>query len=297
MKILMISSTFPYPPTGGGTQVRTFNLLQYLSQRHSITVATQGSAEVTAAEIAALGQVVDELKVFPRPGTEAIPGGVWGKVSRFGQFLTAGTPPSVLSIYSPEMQQWINQQVQSGTYSAITCEHSVNEIYVHPQWQQQLKTVVNIHSSVYGTCQQQLVTGTAEKPWRDRLNLPLLYRYEQRYCSKFNRIVATTEDDRVQLQALTGTHSPTHAPANPQAQIQVIPNGVDLQTFPYRSGDPGGHRLIFVGAMDNLPNVDAARFLTLEVLPAIQEKYPDATLALVGLAPLQRCKLWPSGLE
>lgn len=139
--------------------------------------------------------------------------------------------------------------------------------------------------------------GNGRKTLARSLNLPLLYRYEQRYCSKFNRIVATTEDDRVQLQALTGTHSPTHAPANPQAQIQVIPNGVDLQTFPYRSGDPGGHRLIFVGAMDNLPNVDAARFLTLEVLPAIQEKYPDATLALVGLAPLQRCKLWPSGLE
>ncbi|MGL5083221.1 MAG: glycosyltransferase family 4 protein [Microcoleaceae cyanobacterium] len=274
MKILMLSATFPYPPTRGGTQVRTCNLLQYLSQRHSITVATQRSADVTEAEIEALRQIVDELAVFPRPQTANGPAGISGKVSRFAQFLTQGTPPSVLSNYSPQMQQQIDQWVQSGTFEAITCEHSVNEIYVRPQWQHQLKTVVNIHSSVYGTCRQQLETGTAEKPWRDRLNLPLLYRYEKRYCSKFSRIVATTEDDRDQLNAF-----------NPQAQISVIPNGVDLDTFPYRASDPGGHRLIFVGAMDNLANIDAAQFLALEILPAVQANYPDTTLGLVGSRP------------
>ncbi len=106
------------------------------------------------------------------------------------------------------MQQWVLELVGSGKCEAITCEHSVNEIYVRPQWKQHLKTVVNVHSSVYGTCRQQLETHTAEKPLRDRLNLPLLYRYEQRYCSE---IFGDCRNHR--------RRSPTTASLQPQSDI------------------------------------------------------------------------------
>ncbi|NEP03879.1 MAG: glycosyltransferase [Okeania sp. SIO2G4] len=273
MQILMLSSTFPYPPSRGGTQVRTFNLLKYLSQKHSVTLLTQLSPDVNDSEIDSLRSYVEELAVFPRPQEPTK--GTLVKLRRFSNFLIEGTPPSVLSIYSPTMQNWVDEFVAAGKCEAITCEHCVNEIYIRPQWQQQLKTLVNVHSSVYGTCKQQLETGTAEKPLRDRLNLPLLLRYEKRYCSKFSCIVATTEEDGKQLQEF-----------NPNSQISVIPNGVDFTQFPYRSNDPGGHQLIFVGAMDNFPNIDAVRFLTLEILPKVQERYPDTTLALVGARPV-----------
>lgn len=274
MKILTISSTFPYPPTRGGTQVRTFNLLKYLSQSHSITLLTQRTGDVTPSEIEALRECVEELVVFPSPAASA-QGGLMGKVRRFGAFLQQGTPPSVLHLYSTQIQKWVDEAVAAGKFEAMTCEHCVNEIYVRPEWQQlSLRTVVNIHSSVYGTCKNQLETGTSEKPLRDKLNLPLLRRYEQRYCSKFSAIVVTTEEDKQQIQEF-----------NPGAQIHVIPNGVDLAQFPCRQSDPGGHRLIFIGAMDNAPNIDAVRFFSLEVFPLIQQRYPDATLELVGARP------------
>ena len=74
---------------------------------------------------------------------------------------------------------------------------------------------------------------------RDRLYLHLLLeRYEKRYCSKFSQIVVTTNDDKSQIEKISAG-----------AQIQVIPNGVDLELFPFRPKDPGGHRLVFVGAM------------------------------------------------
>ncbi|WP_044205799.1 glycosyltransferase family 4 protein [Coleofasciculus chthonoplastes] len=273
MKILMLSSTFPYPPTQGGTQVRTFNLLKHLTG-HEITLLTQRADDVTDAEVEALREWVAELVVFPRPTTSSLPGGWFGKVKRFGQFVQQGTPPSVLSIYSPQLQDWVDQCVKKNNVDVITCEHSVNEIYVRPEFREQLRTVVNIHSSVYASCRNQLQTGTSENLWRDRLNLPLLYRYEQRYCDKFSHIVVTTDDDRQQIQSY-----------NPPSQIAVIPNGVDFSQFPYRTVDPGGHRLTFIGAMDNLANIDAVRFLSLEVFPAIQERYPDTTLTLVGARP------------
>ncbi|NEQ38218.1 MAG: glycosyltransferase [Okeania sp. SIO3I5] len=273
MKILMLSSTFPYPPNRGGTQVRTFNLLKFLSQKHSVTLVTQRSPDVNDSEVDSLRSYVEKLAIFPRP--QEFDGGTLAKLRRFSNFVIEGTPPSVLSIYSPEMQKLVDEFVATDQCDAITCEHSVNEIYIRPQWQEKVKTLVNVHSSVYGTCRQQLETGTAEKPLRDRLNLPLLLRYEKRYCSKFSCIVATTKEDGKQLQEF-----------NPNSQISVIPNGVDFSQFPYRSADPGGKQLIFVGAMDNFPNIDAVRFLTLEILPKIQERYPDTTLALVGARPV-----------
>ena len=249
------SSTFPYPPSRGGTQVRTFNLLKYLSQKHSITLLTQSSPDVNDLEVDSLRSYVDRLAISPPP-QEPNQRNFFAKLRRLSNFIIEGTPPSVLSIYSPEMQKWVDEFVGEGKCEAITCEHCVNEIYIRHQWQEKVKTLVNVHSSVYGTCRQQLETGTAEKPLRDRLNLPLLLRYEKRYCSKFSFIVVTTEEDRKQLQEF-----------NPNSKISVIPNGVDLSLFPYRSSDPGGKQLIFVGAMDNFPNIDAVRFLTLEILP------------------------------
>lgn len=274
MKILMLSSTFPYPPSRGGTQVRTFNLLKYLSQRHSITLFTQPAHDVTEAELEGLRQWVEKLIVFPRVPQTSTSKGVTGKIQRFSTFLTQGTPPNVLRFYAPEAQAWVDDYVKAGEIETITCEHSVNEIYVRPEFRQQLRTVVNVHSSVYGTCRNQLDMGVSENRLRDRLSLPLFRRYERRYCSKFSRIVVTTEEDKQQLQEFS-----------PSTYMQVIPNGVDFEQFPYRSSDPGGHELVFVGAMDNLANIDAARFLSLQILPKLQQRYPDATLAIVGARP------------
>ncbi|BAU14263.1 glycosyl transferase, group 1 family protein [Leptolyngbya sp. NIES-3755] len=264
MNILMLSTTFPYPPTKGGTQVRTFHLLKYLNQAHQVTVLTQRSEDVSEAEIEALREFTGELVVFEKSPQAS------NKIQRFADFFIEGTPPSVRSNYSPTMQAWIDQHIEK--FDVITCEHSVNEIYVRPEFQQ--KKIVNVHSSVYGSCKNQLQTGTSENQLRDRINLPLLKRYEKRYCQKFTNLVVTTEDDRVQLQSF-----------NPTAEIDVIPNGVDFTAFPYRSQDPGGHHLIFIGAMDNLANIDAAKFLSLEILPQLQSIYPEVTLSLVGARP------------
>jgi glycosyltransferase involved in cell wall biosynthesis len=267
----MLSTTFPYPPTKGGTQVRTFHLLNYLAQTHNVTVLTQRTEDVQDTEIAALRQHVAELVVFAKPGTRH-GSGLVGKAQRFATFLHQGTPPSVLFSYSPEMQDWIDRAISK--FDVVTCEHSVNEIYIRPAFQQQVRTIVNIHSSVYGSCQSQLQSHTSDHPLRDRINLPLLKRYEQRYCQKFSQLVVTTEDDRTQMQQFS------------DRAIAVIPNGVDFSTFPYRSSDPGGHHLVFIGAMDNLANIDAAQFLSLEILPALQSRYPDTTLSLVGARPV-----------
>jgi glycosyltransferase involved in cell wall biosynthesis len=272
MNILMISSTFPYPPTKGGTQGRTFNLLKNVIKHHAVTLITQGSADVTEAEIEELRQYVEELVIFPRP--EPTEGGLLPKLQRLGQFLTTGTPPNVSFLYSGEIQAWIDQRVQEGKFQVITAEHSVNEVYIRPQWRQQIRTVIDIHSSLYRTCQNQLETKTSKNELRDRFYLPLLRRYEQQTLGKFSHIVVTTDEDAQQMRSFA-----------PKGQISLIANAVDLNLFPYRTKDPGGHNLVFVGGLDYFANIDAACYLGGEILPRLEEKYPYVTLTLVGSNP------------
>jgi glycosyltransferase involved in cell wall biosynthesis len=272
MKILMLSATFPYPPTRGGTQVRTYNLIKYLAKNHDITVMTRPTGDVTSEEIQSLGDLVKELKVFPRL-QEASPS-IFSKINRLSEFMAKGTPPNVRSLYHPDIQLWLDQAIAANRFDVITCEHSVNEIFIRPDWGEKLKTVVNIHSSLYNTCKNQLETGISEKPLRDYLYLPLLERYERQFCQKFNAIVVTTAEDQEQIEALKTDRS-----------VTVIPNGVDLEVFPYRSIDPSGYQLIIAGGMDYSANIDSARFLGLEIFPILQEKYADATLMIVGSNP------------
>ena len=277
MKILMLSSTFPYPPRQGRTQLRTFHFMKYLGQRHQVTLVTQRGEDVTDEQVEALRKWVEELVVFPRLESSQEEGGLLGKAKRLGTFIQQGTPPNVLSIYSPAMQKWVDEALSTGLFEVITSEHSASEIYVRPQWQEQLGTVVNIHSSVYGSYKHALETQTSEKGLQDQLNLPLLRRYEQHYCAKFSAIVTMTQDDRRLLKSL-----------NSESKITVIPNGVDLTMFPKRASNPGGQRLVFIGAMDNPANIDAACFFGLEVFPEIRKRYPEATLELVGARPVPK---------
>lgn len=271
MKILMISSTFPYPPTKGGTHGRTFNLLKMMTQEVPLTLVAQRSPDVSDEEVEQLSQFV-ELVLFPRPVD--VNHNVVGKINNIGQFLLSGTPPNVRFIQSQAMQHWIDESVKENKFQVITAEHSANEVFIRPEWKDQLRTVIDIHSSVYRTCKNQLETGTSSNELRDRLFLPLLRRYERQTIRKFSQIVVTTDEDERQMQEFA-----------PNGEVYLIPNGVDLSIFPYRSVDPGGHQLVFVGGLDYFVNIDAAVFLGQEILPAVQEKYPDTTLILVGSKP------------
>ena len=260
MNILMISSTFLHPSRKGGTQGRTFNLLKYLSKNHDITVIVQPNADLSDEEVEKLGKFVSELVVFTRPRDAKT--GIIAKLQRLAQFL------------QQEMQNWIDRAVKSQKFSVITSEHSVNEIYIRSEWQRQIRTVIDVHSSLYQTCKSQLEIGVSSQKLRDRLYLPLLRRYEQKTVQKFSKIVVTTDDDQKQMREFA-----------PKKEIYLIPNAVDLDLFPYRSEEPAGHNLVFIGGLDYWVNIDAACFLAREILPRIQITYPETTLTLVGANP------------
>ena len=252
-------------------------MLQPIAQKHDVTLVTQKGEDVTDAEIAELKQEVAELVVFER--STNIESGIVSKIKRFAEFIIQGTPPNVLYLYSQKMQDWVDRAIESGQFDAITSEHSVNEIYIRPQWRNKLTTVIDIHSSIYRTCKNQLDTNTSDNPQRDKLYLPLLKRYEQKSLQKFSQVVVTTDEDKQQMEQF-----------NPQAKVHIIANGVDLATFPYRNQDPAGHNIVFVGGLDYFVNIDAACFFAQEVFPLIQQQFSASTLTLVGSKPSAQVK-------
>lgn len=275
----MISSLFPFPPTKGGIQTRIFHLLRYLSERHQVILVTQRPPEVIEDHIEALREWVQELVIFPRrlhsPQQDLI-----SRAKRFGQFLQHGTPQRTRFHHSPQMQDWIEQAVAAQRFDVITSEHSIDEIYVRPEWQQHLHTVINIHNSLSGTCQHYLETyADPQKGIKSQLNLPILRRYEQRYCSKFSTVVATTVEDRKQLKTL-----------KIDKPITVVPNGVDLHQFPQRNADPGGWRLVYYGELDNPTNIYALHFLCQSVFPELRRRYREVTLEIIGTNPTPEVK-------
>ncbi|NET51794.1 MAG: glycosyltransferase, partial [Merismopedia sp. SIO2A8] len=263
-------------PTRGGTEIRTFNLLRHLQQNHQVTLATQQSPYVTEDEIAALREWVHELVLVPMAKDPTAHRLVrpFQQVGRFVQSFTAGIPPNVLHRYSPDLQAWIDTHVQSGQFDVITCEHGVNAVYIRPEFRQRLRTVLNVHSMSYRWTLNHLQMNASEHAWRDRVYLPTIYRYEKRHAEQFSSIVVTTPEDQEELMTFC-----------PKIPSHIIPNGVDLDLFPYRNADPGGYKLVFVGAMDSSHNIDGARFFVTEVMPLLRQQYPEMTLDIVGARP------------
>jgi len=73
-------------------------------------------------------------------------------------------------------------------------------------------------------------------------------------------------------------------------KVHVVRNGVDADFFdpardyenPY---DPGTRPIVFTGAMDYWPNVDATVWFAREILPAIRQAEPRAEFCVAGANP------------
>jgi len=106
-----------------------------------------------------------------------------------------------------------------------------------------------------------------------------LHRYEQMICSRSDAVVAVSEPDRSALVQLV-----------PDQLIDVVPNGIELDEFPFPPPVPvqTPPTLVFTGKMDYRPNVDAILWFAQEVLPLIRAQKSDVRLQVVGMTPHRR---------
>jgi glycosyltransferase involved in cell wall biosynthesis len=100
-------------------------------------------------------------------------------------------------------------------------------------------------------------------------------RFEREQCRRFDVVVAVSEEDAAALRAQYDL-----------PRVRAVPTGVDTTAFAPADAalaEPG--RIVFVGAMDWMPNEDGIQWFAGEVLPRIRERVPGAHLTIVGRNP------------
>jgi len=100
--------------------------------------------------------------------------------------------------------------------------------------------------------------------------------WEKEALKQFDGIITVSDVERNWVQR--------HAPGS---TVDVIPNGVDTSYFSPLSPVPlkTNPHILFTGAMDYPPNVDAACWFCNEILPVLHRNIPDIGLKIVGKNP------------
>src|SRR5438132_3454291 len=113
-----------------------------------------------------------------------------------------------------------------------------------------------------------------------RLEARRIRRFESVAYRRFARVVTVSDEDARALLAL-----------DPSLRTAVIPNGVDDAAFmPGATAAADPARIVFTGVMDHAPNVTAAEFLALRVMPLVRAADRRAHLAIVGRNPGARVR-------
>jgi polysaccharide biosynthesis protein PslH len=114
-------------------------------------------------------------------------------------------------------------------------------------------------------------------------NYAKLWAYEKRVAKRCALQVLCGPDD----EDFVRKHISSTVP------LSIIPNGVDLEFFHTNSApDPRAQEptVIFCGAMDYNPNVDALRWYFAEIHDALREEIADLRVLIVGKDPVAEVK-------
>lgn len=263
MRLLCLTPRLPYPPNRGD-RLRAFHFIEHLSRDHELTLVSFIAGEEERAYIRPLQQYCREVHVLKRSAVRS--------AVTIGLNLWRSEPLQSLYYRDSAMQQLVGQLVSESSFDAA---------YIHLF---RMAPYLANHNKLYrivdltDMISQEVVKSLPYRPWFWRLvygvERPRIEAFERFVAQRFEETWLIAEPDRRILQA-----------AVPQANIQVVPNGVDVDYFQPTGEPPVPHSLIFVGHMGVFHNVDAALFLAQEILPRLQPAFPDCRLTIVGAEP------------
>lgn len=291
MRILVIAPQVPWPPRQG-TAIRNFNLILELAKRHSVTVAafdegagsTDPIGDRAADPLRAAGVT---LLTAPAPP----PRSFWARLFELPTTITpdlarrlgsttltarlhglataaardpAGAGFDIVQIEGLEMAPHglaIHRQLAAAspdTPRLIYDAHNAEWVLQDRAWRADILRASRWPGALYSIAQ------TAK-----------LRRYERSLLKSADAIVAVSDADAAALRPLA-----------PEAEITVVPNGVDVDHYlPPSPGREEDGLCVFTGKMDFRPNVDAMTWFCREAWPLVRAARSGARLEIVGRAP------------
>lgn len=276
--LLYLVHRLPYPPNKGD-KVRSYHLLKHLSQRHRVFLGTFVDDPADEAYVNTVRAVCPDLHVARlNPRTARL------------RSLTGLLTHQALGLryyQDADLQTWVNQMLATHKMDAAIVFSSVMAQYVLRASGNTLPPMLVDFVDVDSAKWTQYA---ASRPWP----LSWLYRREGARLLNYERAVAVraqrsffvTENET----ALFRNMAPESA-----NRVGVISNGVDADYFspdpacasPFagRGMHPEQIPLVFTGAMDYWPNIDAVTWFVKHILPILRQAWPQLRFYIVGRSP------------
>ncbi len=277
--LLFLCHRIPYPPNKGD-KIRSYNLLRYLAERYSVFLGTfidEPSDWRYTSKVEELCQECCFVDLNPQLARIKSVSG-----------LLSGKPLSIPYYYNGDLDRWIRSRVRDKDIKLCMVYSSAMAQYVLGSdlgFRNRVIDFVDIDSDKWRQYAEK-------KGWPMsriyRREADHLFEFEKKVASSFDASLFVSSAEAELFQRISG---------NPGEKIDYYSNGVDVDYFdpgknhkyPYVMGE---RALVFTGAMDYWPNVDAVRWFGQEIFPEILKDEPEARFYIVGGNPAESvCKL------
>ena len=270
--LLFLSHRIPYPPNKGD-KIRSWHLLNHLSKQHDIYLGTFIDDPEDWQYINHLKTVcTDSCFIEIRPLIQ--------RLKSLTGFLT-GNPLSVPYYSSKRLQSWVN---------AVIAEHGIKKVIVFSS------AVIQFIDSQSLELEKLIIdfVDVDSDKWQqyaDSKQWPMksIFKREANKLLTFDRDAAKRSSASLFVSESEAALFRSLAPESAD-KISHYCNGVDTSFFspnhkltnPFK---PSDKTLVFTGAMDYWPNIDAVCWFSKEILPSIREKEKNTVFYIVGGKP------------
>ena len=268
LKLLFLANRVPYPPFRGD-KLKIYNLARRLSQRHELHLLTFAQSAEDLSYIGELRKVFREVHLVELPA--------WRSALNCGAALWDQRPLQVLYFRSAAMQQQLKTLLERHTYDAVHVQHLRMAPYLADY--NHIPRILDLPDafSLYWKRRQSVSRGPLRQ-WFERMEQGRVLQFEAAMLSRYDLSLVCSAEDLAYLRQQHGT-----------ASLDLLPNGVDLDTFSPREHDYSHNKtLLFTGNMDYAPNVDAVVHFARNIFPAIRAAVPDARFVIAGQRPVKK---------
>ena len=272
--LLFLAHRIPYPPDKGD-KIRAWHLLEHLSESYRIHLGAfidDPDDWNHAEKMRALCASTFLVGINPR----------WGKLRALGGLLT-GDPLTLPFYRHTGMQHWVDRHLAEGVTRVLTYSSAMARFVMRPSSARRIMDFVDIDSDKW---RQYAPTKAWPLTWLYRRESVKLLAWERRVAAEFDASLFVSATEAEDFKAL----APESA-----SKISYFHNGVDADYFsperdypnPYPDARPV---IVFTGAMDYWPNIDAVLWFAREVMPLLRVGMPNCLFAIVGSKPAPEVK-------
>lgn len=262
MKILMLTPYLPYPPASGG-QIRTLNLLRYLSSSHEITLIALYKDPSEKKYASYLRAFCTQVYLCKRPEKP------W-QMNIIAKATFTAEPFLVVRNFSEEAKRLLKRLLKEEYFDVIHAE----TFYVMPHLPETKVPTLLVEQTIEYKVYQHFVN-SLPLPIRPLFfhDIIKLKYWERLYWKKATMVATVSQADKNLLKEV-----------EPDIHTVVIPNGAADEMFisPFPKKDFTHPTLLFMGNFSWLQNIEAAEYLTRKIYPKLEKKLPHCRVIIAG---------------